>query len=94
MSLRFTWDARKAVANLRKHGVSFLEAATAFADPLSITVPDPDHSASEGRFLLIGQSARERLLVVVHAELDESAIRLISARLASRQERRAYEEED
>ena len=94
MGLRFTWDPHKAVANFRKHGVSFYEAVTAFADPLSITVPDVDHSVSDLRFVLIGQSTREHLLVVVHAERDESDIRLISARLASRRERHTYEEED
>jgi uncharacterized DUF497 family protein len=89
----FTWDPRKAAANIRKHGVSFAEASTAFADPLSITVPDPDHASDETRFLLIGRSRRERVLVVVHAERDESEIRLISARLAGRRERRTYEED-
>lgn len=76
-----------------KHGVSFDEASTAFADPLSITVPDPDHSARESRFLLVGRSAQHRILVVVHAERGESDIRLISARPASRLERRTYEED-
>ncbi len=94
MGLRFTWDPHKAVANFRKHGVSFNEAVTAFADPFSITVPDVDHSVSELRFVLIGRSTREQLLVVIHAERDESDIRLISARLASRRERHTYEEED
>ena len=93
MGLRFTWDPRKASANLRKHGVSFDEASTAFADPLSITVPDPDHSDDETRFLLVGQSLRQRILVVIHAERSESVIRLVSARLASRRERRIYEED-
>jgi len=69
MSLRFTWDPAKAAMNLRKHGVSFEEAATAFGDPLAITIPDPDHSAAgEHRFILIGRSEREHLLVVVHVE--------------------------
>jgi len=94
MGMRFTWDPRKASANARKHGVSFEEASTAFGDPLSITVPDPDHSSDETRFLLIGRSTRERVLVVVHAERGESDIRLISARPAGRRERRIYEEED
>ena len=93
MGIRFSWDPRKAAANLRKHGVSFVEASTAFADPLSITVPDPDHSRDENRFVLIGRSTRERVLVVIHAERSESDIRLISARLASRRERRTYEED-
>ena len=75
-------------ANVWKHGVSFDEASTAFADPLSITVPDPDHSGDETRFLLVGRSTRQRILVVVHAERTESDIRLISARPAGRRERR------
>ena len=58
MGMRFNWDPRKASANVKKHGVSFDEASTAFADPLSITVPDPDHSTDETRFLLIGRSTR------------------------------------
>ncbi len=90
--LRFSWDERKAARNLRDHGVSFPEAATAFGDPLSLTVPDPDHSESEERFLLLGQSQRNRLLVVVHAERAADEIRIISARLAARHERRQYEE--
>src|SRR5687768_7704320 len=90
--LRFTWDARKAAANLRRHRVSFPEAATAFADPLSLTVPDPDHSESEERFLLLGQSQRDRLLIVVHAERAANEIRIISARPAASHERRQYEE--
>ena len=90
--LRFSWDARKAAANFRRHRVSFPEAATAFADPLSLTVPDPDHSESEERFLLLGQSQRNRLLVVVHAERAANEIRIISARPAAPHERRQYEE--
>ena len=91
MPLRFAWDAGKAKTNLRKHGVSFGEAATAFEDPLSITVPDPDHSARESRFILIGRTRQEHLVVVAHIERDET-IRIISARAASRRERTAYEE--
>jgi uncharacterized DUF497 family protein len=92
MALRFTWDPAKAAANLRKHGVGFPEAATAFADPWSATVSDPDHSASESRFILVGRSARQRLLVVAHVERGDT-LRLISARLATRRERRRYEED-
>jgi uncharacterized DUF497 family protein len=88
----FAWDPSKAAANLRKHGVGFPEAITAFADPLSITVPDPDHSLGEERFLLIGLSDRARLLVVAHLELPDQ-IRLITARLATRAERKTYEED-
>lgn len=94
MPLRFSWDPRKAAGNARKHGVSFQEAATAFADPLSLTVPDPDHSRAEARFLLVGLSDRHRLLVVTHVERDDDLVRLLSARLATRRERRRYEEGD
>jgi uncharacterized DUF497 family protein len=93
MSLQFTWDSQKAAANLRKHGVGFPEAATAFADPLSLTIADPDHSVGEERFVLIGQSERRRLVVVAHVERGE-LIRIISARPATRPERKTYEEED
>jgi len=91
MPLRFAWDPRKAEANLRKHGISFAEAVTAFEDPLSITVPDPDHSAREARFVLIGRSRQQHLVVVVHVERDET-IRIVSARPASPREWEAYEE--
>ena len=92
MSLQFTWDPRKATANLRRHGVGFPEAATAFADPHSITIADPDHSVGEERFVLIGQSDHRRLVVVAHVERGD-LIRIISARPASRRERNTYEEE-
>ena len=68
MALTFEWDQKKASSNLRKHGVSFKEAATAFGDPLSLTIPDPDHSIGEDRFVLIGESQKERLLAVAHTE--------------------------
>jgi len=87
----FEWDAEKARTNLRKHRVSFDEAATAFADPLSLTIPDPDHSLGEERFVLVGLSNRGRIVVVAHVERD-GRIRLISARLASKRERHRYEE--
>ena len=92
MEFQFGWDPKKAAANLRKHGVSFDEALTAFADPLSITVPDTEHSATEERFLLVGLSKRGRLLVVAHAELS-TQIRIINARPATRAERETYEED-
>jgi uncharacterized DUF497 family protein len=92
MALQFTWDPRKAAANKRKHGIDFAEAATAFGDPLSLTIPDPDHSESEDRFLLVGRSAQARLLVVVHVERAATEIRIISARPAARHERTQYEE--
>jgi uncharacterized protein len=90
--LRFVWHRGKADANLRKHGVSFDEAATVFGDPLSITIPDPGHSLGEARWLLLGQSAPGRLLVVAHVERADE-IRIISARAASRRERETYEED-
>jgi uncharacterized protein len=86
--VRFTWDARKAAANLRKHGVSFHEAATAFDDELGAYYPDALHLE---RFILIGQSYRRRLLYVVHAEVLEDVIRIISARRATAHERSRYE---
>jgi uncharacterized protein len=89
--MTFEWDARKAAANRRKHGVTFDEASTAFADPLSLTIPDPDHSIEEDRFVLLGLSCRGRLLVVVHTERDDN-IRIISARRATRSERIQHEE--
>jgi uncharacterized protein len=92
MSLQFTWDPQKAAISLRKHKVGFPEAATAFADPLSLTIADPDHSVGEERFVLIGQSERRRLVVVAHVERGD-LIRIISARLATRRERKTYEEE-
>jgi hypothetical protein len=87
----FEWDPAKSALNLEKHGVSFEEAATAFADELSATILDPDSSDDEDRFVLIGQAASGRLLVIVHTDRDES-VRLISARLATRRERRDYEQ--
>jgi uncharacterized protein len=89
--MEFAWDARKASANLLKHDVSFEEAVTAFYDPLSRTIEDPDHATDERRFLLIGQSSRGRLLVIAHADLGYQ-VRIISARLATRSERWMYEE--
>jgi len=92
MDLRFTWDPKKAATNLRRHRVGFPEAATAFADPLSITIQDPDHSADEERFILVGHSDHRRLVVVAHTERGD-LIRIISARLPTRHERQIYEEE-
>ena len=87
--MKFEWDPRKAMANLRKHGVSFDEAMTVFADDESITIPDPDHSEGEERFLVVGSSSRGRILVVSHAERGEN-IRIISARRADARERRKH----
>jgi uncharacterized protein len=89
--LRFEWNASKAAANLRKHGVSFNEAASIFFDPLSATGDDPDHSVGEKRFVTFGTSSSGRLLVVAHAE-REHAIRIITARMTTRVERKLYEE--
>ena len=91
MSVTFEWDGEKALENIRKHGVDFEEATSAFSDPLSLTIPDPDHSEDEERFVLVGRSGSSRLLVVVHLDWSDR-IRIISARAASRHERRNYEE--
>lgn len=90
--LKFEWDAPKAIANQRKHGVSFEEAATVFGDPLALTFADPDHSVREARFLTIGQSHGDLLLVVAHIERVR-VIRIISARKATRHERTIYEKD-
>ena len=87
----FEWDPRKAEENLRKHGVSFEEACTVFADPLAMLTADPDHSAEEQRYILLGMSKRGSLLVVAFGERPPRT-RLISARRAIRRERREYEE--
>ena len=89
-SMEFEWDPNKAASNLEKHGVPFDEAATAFGDPLSLTIADPDHSDVEERFVLLGQSFAGHLLVVVHTHRGER-IRIIGARIATRNERRSYE---
>lgn len=91
MTPTFEWDPVKAGSNLQKHGVSFLEAVNAFMDPLSVTIPDPDHSGDEQRCLLVGLGDAGRLLVVSHAERGDK-IRIISAREANRRERRQYEQ--
>ena len=89
--MRFDWDPEKASANLANHGVSFEEASTVFFDAFSATGEDPDHSAGENRFITFGVSATGRLLVVAHTE-REDVIRIISAREATRAERKIYEE--
>ena len=91
MSYYFEWDPEKGVANFRKHGVSFEEATTVFGDLMAMNMPDPDHSLNEERFVLLGLSYRLRLLVVAYVERGMRT-RLISAREATRQERRQYEE--
>ena len=89
--MRFEWNARKAATNLRKHGVSFDEAASVFLDSLSATGDDPDHSLDERRFVTFGISSSGRLLVVAHVHHDD-VIRIVTARLATRAERKLYEE--
>ena len=90
--LRFDWDPAKAAANLRKHGVGFSEASSAFSDENALIIDDPEHSDAEERFVLLGLSGALRLLVVIHAHREAAGtIRLISARKATRSERRTYD---
>jgi hypothetical protein len=91
MELRFEWDELKAADNYRKHGVRFEEGATIFQDTLSITIDDPDHSTDEQRYIDIGTSEDDRVLVVSYTERGTN-IRIISCREATRKERRQYEE--
>ncbi len=88
--MEFEWDDAKATTNEQKHGVSFSEAMTVFGDPLSLTGYDPDHSDDEDRFITVGLSTVGRLLIVSHTDRDDK-IRIISAREASRAERKDYE---
>ena len=90
MSVKFDWDNDKLIKNIKKHAVSFEEATTVFTDILSLTIEDPLHSYDEERYIIIGQSVKNRLLVVVHTDLDDT-IRIISARLATKKERKFYE---
>ena len=85
------WDPRKGRTNLRKHGVSFIEAATVFTDYLLLTKIDPDHSIHENRFMSLGLSSLNKLILVAHTD-DGDEIRIISARLPTRNERHAYDE--
>jgi uncharacterized DUF497 family protein len=89
--MEFEWDDTKAEANERKHGVPFAEAMTVFADPLSLTGYDPDHSVDEDRYITMGLSATGRLLIVSHADRGD-LVRIISAREATRGERKDYED--
>jgi uncharacterized protein len=91
MSLTFEWDLRKARSNLAKQGVAFEQASTIFGDSLSLTIPDPEHSRMERRYATMGRAFNGKLLVVVHTDRDDN-IRIISARRASRRERKFYEE--
>lgn len=89
--IRFEWDADKASANLRKHGITFDEAQTVFEDEEALILPDPDHSVGERRFILLGASTARNVLAVVHCEFESgSLIRIISARRADRGERATY----
>jgi uncharacterized protein len=90
--MKFEWDPEKARSNLRKHKVSFEEAATALKDPMAATGCDPDHSVGEERFVTFGVSERGRLLIVAHTE-ENDILRIISAHLASKGERKIYEED-
>jgi len=87
----YEWDPEKARTNLRDHGVGFEEAATVFLDPLAVTYPDPEHSDEEDREMTIGYSTKQRLLFVSHCQRG-GAYRLISARRATRRERKQHEE--
>ena len=89
--MRFEWDPRRAAANLRKHGISFEEATTALRDDLALTGRDPDHSTGEARYITFGVSSQGRLLVVSHTERG-GLIRIISARTATKSQRKIYEE--
>ena len=97
VSYDFEWDLQKAISNFAKHGVTFEQAATVFLDPLAITVFDEEHSQTEERWLTMGQQAGGGLLVLVHTfrESDSNVVtvRIISARTATKQERRTYEDE-
>ena len=89
--MEFEWDPDKAELNLKKHGVSFAQASTVYCDLLSITFYDPDHSDDEDRFITIGTSSEDVLLIVSHTDRDDR-IRIISARKAKRCERRIYQD--
>ena len=86
----FEWDPEKAALNIVRHSISFDEATTAFGDPLSVTISDPGHSVGEHRFVLFGLSDQGRLLAISHVDRDGTT-RIISARVATRHERKQYE---
>jgi len=90
--MEFEWDRKKAKYNLRKHGVSFEEASTVFDDVLAALYEDPDHAVHEKRFLMIGTSVRGRLLIIAFADRNQR-IRIISARMPTKHEKKLYEEE-
>jgi len=89
--VKFEWDPQKATDNLKKHAVSFDEASTVFGDPLAATIPDPEHSAEEVRFITMGQTAKHQLVVVVHVDRGED-VRIITARRATAGEKKKYGE--
>jgi len=89
-TMRFEWDDEKAAANLKKHNVGFEEAKTLFDDLFSIEFFDPDHSETESRLVIVGESNLRRLLIVSYTERQDS-VGIISARLATPKERRDYE---
>ena len=93
MSLIFEWHKAKAKKNLEKHGISFEEASTVFKDHYSLTISDPIHSIDEERLVIIGYSSMQRLLVIAHTERGDN-IRIINARLATKKERKIYEEKE
>lgn len=93
MALTFEWDEEKSKRNFRKHGVTFEEAKTVFNDSFAITIADPDHSDEEERYLDIGLSVKERVLVVWYTEREEN-IRIIGCRRATPSERKTYEERE
>jgi len=91
VNMQFEWDRKKAKSNLKKHGISFQEAATVFGDALAITFDDPEHSVNESRLLTFGLSRTGKEIVVSHTERGKS-MRIISARPMTKQERKIYEE--
>ena len=93
MGLSFEWDPRKAVANEKKHGVAFKEAATVFGDPLAWFQPDAEHSRTEDRLLLLGRSSEDRLLAILFTDRGDELVRIISARCATPRERKKYEKD-
>jgi uncharacterized DUF497 family protein len=94
MSVRFEWDDDKAKANVKKHKVSFDEASSVFADPLAKIFDDDEHSTEEIREIIVGHSITKRLLLVSFTERGRDVVRIISARVATRNERKAYEESE
>ena len=90
--MKFQWDSRKATKNVARHGITFREASTVFGDPLASTILDPDHSAEEARFLTVGRSTAGRLIVVSHTDREDE-VRIISARSATRGEKKRYEQD-